>query len=205
MKSKYYNGNKNLYKQGTRQEFTKEQIEEVIKCRDDIEYFAEKYVYIVNPLEGRQLIKLYDSQKEDFHEIDVFKEKNIRRKRNSGKTTSLIIYILHYMLYNNDKSVAIIGPKEAIAKNILGRIKKIYEDLPLWMKHGVKVWNKGRVELENGTIIIISSANSYNLMVWNLSLLAIDDADNIQHIKDTIYDSIYPVMRTKREYKIITT
>ena len=134
MRSRYYQGNKNLYKEYTRQEYTPEQMEEILKCRNDIEYFAEHYVKIVSPFEGQMLIELDDEQKEDFVNIRRDKITNIDRGRATGKTTSMMIYILHHILYQSDSNVAIICDREYMSKHLLNLLKRVYENLPMWMK-----------------------------------------------------------------------
>ena len=46
--SEIYLGNKNLKNKDVKLNYTAEQIQEYIKCSQDIEYFCEKYVKIVH-------------------------------------------------------------------------------------------------------------------------------------------------------------
>ena len=74
-----------------------------------------------------------------------------------GKSTAVAAYLMHYVLFNEHKTVGILANKAPTAREILNRIKRMYENLPLWMQPGVKTWNKGDIELGNGSVIMAAS------------------------------------------------
>ena len=144
-----YNGNSNLKQIGWEHQYTKEQVEEIIKCTSDPTYFIETYCMIVSLDQGLVPFKLYDCQKEKVNTIMDNRKVIIMEGRQQGKTITSAACILHYTLFQTNKTVAILANKSASAREVLYRYQIMYENLPLWMQQGVKTWNKGDVELEN--------------------------------------------------------
>ena len=132
-----YNGNANLPKAGTTYSMTADQIDEYRKCMASPSYFAENYFKIVTLDNGLQLIKLYDFQKEAS---DAYLDTNkllMATSRQIGKTTIATVIILHYVLFNEHKSVFVLANKAATAQEVLSRVQLAYEYLPHWLKCGV--------------------------------------------------------------------
>ena len=90
--------------------------------------------------------------------------------RQSGKSTTIISYLLHYAIFNPNSSIAILANKSSTARDILSRLQLAYENLPRWLQQGVINWNKGNIELENkskiscGNIIKCIRGGSYNII-----------------------------------------
>ena len=129
-----YLGNPNLKRANTAVEFTKEQVLEFDKCMDDPTYFVEKYVKIVSLDEGLVPFNMYSFQKDM---IDTFHKNRFsicKLPRQSGKTTIIIAYILHYIVFNENVNIAILANKSQTARDILGRLQLAYENLPKWMQ-----------------------------------------------------------------------
>lgn len=157
---KGYRGNTNIRPKGLKQEWTKEQVFEFVKCSKDPVYFIKKYVKIVHVDKGIIPFELWDFQ-EEF--VDILH--NNRRviglwARQQGKSTSIAAYMLHFVLFNSNKFCAILANKADSAREILGRIQLAYELLPFWLKQGVIDWNKGSFSLENGSKIIAAATSS---------------------------------------------
>ena len=155
-----YNGNANLPKAGTIYSMTADQIDEYRKCMASPSYFAENYFKIVTLDNGLQTMKLYDFQKEASDAYLNERKMILATSRQVGKTTVATAIILHYVLFNEDKTVFILGNKESTAREVLERIQLAYEYLPHWLKCGVIEWNKTSVEFENRSKIRSAASSS---------------------------------------------
>ena len=156
----FYLGNPNLKKVGTEIEFTQDQIQEFLKCKEDPVYFAMNYIKIISLDEGIVPFKMWDFQQElirNFHENRF----NIAKlPRQTGKSTTCVSYLLHYALFNDNVNIGILANKLSTARDFLGRLQLAYEQLPLWMQQGIVAWNKGSMELENGSKILAASTHN---------------------------------------------
>ena len=146
---KNYLGSPKLKAIGVQVSLNQDELEEYIRCARDPIYFIERYVKIVTIDRGFVSISLYDFQKEAITTFHDERQVIIKAGRQVGKTTMVVGYLLWYILFNQDKTVAILANKAKTAREILSRIKLAYEALPLWIQQGVKTWNKGDIELEN--------------------------------------------------------
>lgn len=197
-----YMGNRDLPAPDAPRKYTPEQIEEVKKCAADVEYFAEKYFTIVHVDHGKMLIPLYDYQKRLLRKFQDHRFNIVTQARQSGKTTTATVYILHYILFNNDKNVAILANKGKTAKMILGRIKLAYKLLPNFLKEGVIEWNKNSIQLANGTKVEASATSADSISGDSISLLFIDEVAKIDNW-DEFYSSTYPTIASGKDTKII--
>jgi hypothetical protein len=126
--------------------------------------------------------------------------------RQAGKTTTSAAYILWYTLFQGDKNVAILANKDKTAREILSRYQLMYENLPLWMQQGVKTWNKGDVELENGSKVFTAATTAAGIRSKSVNLLYIDEAAIIpNNIADAFFTSVYPVVSAGQTTKILIT
>ena len=153
MSDNVYLGNPNLKKANTQIQFSQENILEFVKCKEDPVYFARKYIQIVSLDKGLVPFRLYDFQEKlvrNFHESRF----NIcKMPRQTGKSTTVVSYLLHYAVFNDNVNIAILANKASTARDLLGRLQLAYENLPKWMQQGIIAWNKGSLELENGSKI----------------------------------------------------
>ena len=158
--SNSYHGNPNLKPLGYQHDFSQEEIEEYVKCKNDPVYFIEKYVKIITLDRGLQPFKLYDCKKEKVDCIMNNRRVVLMEGRQQGKTVTSAACILHYTIFEEDKTVAIMANKSAAAREVLNRYQIMYENLPLWMQQGVKTWNKGDVELENNSKVLTAATTA---------------------------------------------
>ena len=204
MKSEGYLGNVNLKRKGTELGFTPEMVSEYIKCSKDPIYFSEKYINIVHVDRGLIPIKLYDYQKEIIEKITNSRRVTVVTSRQAGKTTTAVTVILHYILFNEHKTVALLANKGEAAREILDRIKIAYEALPNWMQQGVIEWNKGSVEFENGCKIIASATSSSAIRGKSISLLYIDETAFVENW-DEFFASVFPTISSGETTKMLFT
>ena len=201
---KGYNGNIKIKRGGIPVNWTPELAQEFMKCAQDPVYFAEKYVQIVHVDHGLVPISLYDYQNEILQKITNNRRAVAVTSRQAGKTTTAVVVILHYILFNEDKTVALLSNKGDSAREILNRIKIAYEALPKWLQQGVQEWNKGSVEFENGCKIIAAATSSSAIRGRSISFLYIDEAAFVENW-DEFFASVYPTISSGVTTKILLT
>lgn len=201
-----YLGNGSLKRIGVPISYTEEQVLEIAKCSEDPVYFIDNYCYIVTLDHGIRKFKLYDCQKQKIKTIHDNRRIIIMESRQSGKTTTSAAYILWYTLFQADKNVAILANKEKTSREILSRYQLMYENLPIWMQQGVKTWNKGDIELENGSKVFTAATTAAGIRSKSVNLLYIDEAAIIpNNIADAFFTSVYPVVSAGNTTKILIT
>jgi len=204
--SNSYHGNPNLKPLGYQHDFTEEEIKEYVKCKDDPVYFIEKYVKIITLDKGLQPFKLYDCQKRKVDCIMNNRRVVLMEGRQQGKTVTSAACILHYTIFQEDKTVAIMANKSSAAREVLNRYQIMYENLPLWMQQGVKVWNKGDVELENNSKVLTAATTAAAIRGKSVNWLYIDEAAIIpNNIADEFFTSVYPTISAGETTKILLT
>jgi hypothetical protein len=203
-KLKHYLGNPSLKRVNMPMQLTEEQIREYVKCSKDPIYFIENYVKIITLDKGFVQISLYPFQKQAITDINDNRRVIVKAGRQVGKTTMVVGYILWYILFNQDKFVAILANKAPTAREILNRVKIAYEALPLWIQQGVKVWNKGDIELENNCRIMATSTASSAIRGYSISLLYLDEFAFVpSNIADEFFTSVYPTISSGTQSKIL--
>lgn len=201
-----YHGNPNLKPIGLQLQFTPNQIQELIKVQNDPIYFIENYCYIVTLDTGLELFKLYDCQKEKVNIILGNRKVVLMEGRQQGKTITAAACILWYTLFQESKTVAILANKGSAAREVLDRYQIMYENLPLWMQQGVKTWNKGNVELENGGKIYTAATTSSGIRGKSVNWLYIDEAAIIpNNVAEQFFASVYPTISAGKTTKILLT
>jgi hypothetical protein len=199
-----YLGNINLKRKGVTIEWTEEMVQEFVKCARDPIYFAEKYIQIVHVDHGLIPIICYDYQKEIIRKTTDNRRTCVVTSRQAGKTTTAVCLILHYILFNDHKLVALLANKGDAAREILDRIKTAYEALPKWLQQGVIEWNKGSVEFENGSKIIAAATSSSAIRGKSVSFLYIDETAFVENW-DQFFASVFPTISSGTSTKILLT
>jgi hypothetical protein len=199
-----YLGNPLLKKAGTHEEFTEEQIAEYIKCSNDPVYFILNYVKIVNVDKGLIPFEMYDFQENIVNTIHNNRFAIAKLPRQSGKTTTVISYFLHYILFNEDVNIAILANKGSLARDILGRLQLAYENLPPFLQQGIKVWNRGDMQLENGSKIVAASTSSSAVRGGTYNMILLDEFAFVpKNIADDFFSSVYPTISSGKTTKVI--
>ena len=201
---KGYLGNSNIKRSGQKIGFTAEMIQEWLKCAADPIYFAERYIQIVHVDRGLIPIVLYDYQKEIINAITNNRRVAVNTSRQAGKTTTAVATILHYVLFNEHKTVALLANKGDAAREILNRIQIAYEALPKWLQQGVQEWNKGSVAFENGCKIIAGATSSSAIRGKSISFLYIDETAFVENW-DEFFASVFPTISSGNTTKILLT
>ena len=206
MNNNGYNGNASLKRAGIDLSYTEKEVLELAKCVENPTYFIDNYCYIVTLDHGIQPFKLYDCQKEKVETIHNNRKVIIMEGRQQGKTTVAAAYILWYTLFQESKTVAILANKASTAREIMSRYQLMFEYLPPWMQQGVKTWNKGDIELENGSVVFTAATTAAGIRGKSVNLLYIDEAAIIPNtIADQFFTAVYPVISAGQTTKILIT
>ena len=201
-----YLGNKNLKRSSVNIEWTKELILEYQKCSDDQIYFIKKYCKIVNVDKGLVNFELWKFQEEMIHTFEDNRFSIAKMPRQVGKTTTVAAYLLHKILFNENYRIAILANKDRGAREILSRIQLMFEHLPKWLQQGVLEWNKGNIELENGSKILSSATSSSATRGGSFNLLYLDEFAFVpNNIQDEFFASVYPTITSGQNTKVIIT
>lgn len=202
-KKESYRDNPLLKKTGVQIQFTQEQIEEYIKCSKDCVYFS-RYIKIITLDYGLVDFKLWDFQREmlkTYHENRFIISKCPRQV---GKTITSVSYLLWTILFQESQHVAILANKGQTARDILGKLQLAYENLPMWLQQGIITWNKGFIELENGSKIIASSTSSSAARSGSFNIVFLDEFAFVpSNIAYEFFTSVYPVITAGTKTKII--
>jgi hypothetical protein len=199
-----YRDNPLLKKVGVPHEYTQEEIDEYIKCSQDPVYFIQNYIKIVNVDEGLIPFGMWDFQKDM---VRTFKDNRfviMKMPRQVGKTTTSVGYILWHTIFQDSQNVAILANKGSLARDILSKYQLAYENLPTWLQQGVITWNKGNVELENGSKVIAASTTSSAIRGGSFNLVFLDEFAFVpNNIAVEFFNSVYPVISSGKTSKII--
>lgn len=204
-KSTGYNGNPNLTRSGTKHDWTPDTIREFRRCKKDPVYFARKYFKIIHVDHGLIPLDLYEFQEDA---INLYAQGNrkiaLNTSRQIGKTTFATAIILHYAIFNSDRRIALLANKGDTAREILSRVKLAFEYLPKWLQVGVIEWNKGSVELENGSIILAAASSSSAIRGKSMSMVYIDECAFIENWNE-FSSSVLPTLSSGKKTILILT
>ena len=199
-----YLGNPNLFKANTKQEYTEDQIREIAKCMDDPVYFIQNYIKIVNIDEGLVPFHMYKFQEKMVHTFHNNRFSICKLPRQSGKSTTIIAYLLHQVVFNDNINVAILANKSSTARDLLGRLQLAYENLPKWLQQGVLNWNKGSLELENGSKILAAATSSSAIRGGSFNIIFLDEFAFIpNNISEQFFSSVYPTISSGKKSKVM--
>ena len=204
MSDSIYLGNPNLKKANVSEEYTPEQVKEIVRCSDDPVYFAKNYIKIVSLDEGLVPFSMYDFQEEMVQRFHDNRFNIAKLPRQTGKSTTVVSYLLHYIIFNDNVNIGILANKASTSRELLSRLQLAYENLPKWMQHGILAWNKGNVELENGSKILAASTSSSAVRGMSFNIIFLDEFAFVpNHIAEQFFSSVYPTISSGKSTKVI--
>jgi hypothetical protein len=199
-----YLGNPNLKRANVAQDFTKDEVQEFIKCSKDPVYFIKKYIQIISLDKGLVPFTLYDFQEKMVQRFDDNRFNIAKLPRQSGKSTVVTAYLLWYSIFHDNVNIAILANKAATAREMLQRLQLSYENLPKWLQQGVVNWNRGSLELENGSKIMAASTSASAVRGMSFNIIFLDEFAFIPtHIADEFFSSVYPTISSGKSTKVI--
>ena len=199
-----YLSNPNLKRANTPIQWSEEQIIEFLKCKEDPVYFAKNYIKIVSLDHGLIPFKLYPFQEKLITRFHQNRFNICKMPRQTGKSTTCVSYLLHYALFNDNVNIAILANKASTARDLLQRLQLAYENLPKWMQQGVLQWNRGSLELENGSKVLAASTSASAVRGGSYNIIFLDEFAFIpNHIADDFFASVYPTISSGQSTKVI--
>jgi hypothetical protein len=200
--AKGFRGSKKLKRAGEQVEWTPERMKEYAKCKADPVYFCRKYIKIVNVDEGLIPFKPHDFQLEMI--ASMWKNRNtiITTARQIGKSTVTCAFLVWYVIFQSNKSVALLANKGDTAREIMAKVHLAYENLPKWLQQGVVNANKGSLELENGSRVLATATSGSAIRGYSINLLFIDEAAFVEDW-DTFFTSVMPTISSGKTTKIV--
>ncbi|AHB80955.1 terminase large subunit [Synechococcus phage S-MbCM100] len=199
-----YLGNPNLKKANVATEFSPEEVQEYLKCADDPVYFIQTYIRIVSLDKGLIPFDMYDFQVDMTRKFHDNRFNIAKLPRQSGKSTIVTSYLLWYVLFNANVNVAILANKAATSREMLQRLQLSYENLPKWLQQGILQWNRGSLELENGSKIMAASTSSSAVRGMSFNVIFLDEFAFVpNHIADQFFSSVYPTISSGKSTKVI--
>ena len=198
---KTYNGNILLKRSGQDIEWTPEQIQEYLKCESDPIYFIETYMKIIGD-DGLVGFKLYPYQKKMIKSFAENRFNIVTTARQAGKSTTTCGFILWFIIFNSEKTVALLANKGDTAREILGKVHFGYQHLPKWLQQGVEKWNEGSMELENNSRVIAAATSADAIRGYTIDLLFVDEAAHIDNW-DEFFTSVFPTISSRKKSKVV--
>ncbi len=204
MASETYLGNPNLKSVGQNVEWTEETLQEYVKCKDDPLYFVENYVQIIHVDKGLVPFEMYDYQKDMIQKFNDNRFVICKMPRQTGKSTTIIAFLLHYLLFNESVNIAMLANKGATARELLSRLQLAYEHLPKWLQQGVVIWNKGNIEVENGSKVVAAATSSSAVRGSSFNIIFLDEFAHVpQNIAESFFTSVYPTISSGESTKVL--
>lgn len=202
--SKGYNNNPNLPREDFKHAFSQAEIDEFMKCADDPVYFATTYMRIINVDHGLMPFRMWDFQQDMLRTFHKNRFAICKLPRQVGKTTTSVAFLLHYILFNENVNVAILANKSATAREIMGRLQLAFEYLPRFLQQGVKEWNKGSIELANGSRAIADSTSGSSVRGRSFNVIFLDEFAFVpNNIAEAFFMSTYPTISSGSTTKVI--
>lgn len=177
-----------------------------MKCAQDPVYFIKNYVQIVNVDKGLVPFEMWDFQEDIVDLVQTERYVICKMPRQVGKTTTVASILLHYVLFNENYSIAILANKLSQAREILSRIQMAFEHLPKWLQQGVVEWNKGFIELANGSKILASATSSSAIRGTSQNLIYLDEFAFVpNNMQEEFFMSVYPTISSGKSSKVVIT
>jgi len=198
-----YLGNPNLKGTGVKVDWTPESVEEYKKCMESPLYFIKNYVQIVNVDRGLVPFDMWDFQEDMINHFHDERFVICKMPRQTGKSTTIISYLLHFVLFNPEVNVAVLANKGAVARELLSRLQLAYEHLPKFLQQGVTVWNKGNIELENGSKMLASATSGSAVRGSSFNIIFLDEFAHVPNtIAESFFTSVYPTISSGETTKV---
>ena len=199
-----YKSNPLLKQRGVQIDFTKEQVEEIIKCSRSPEYFLEKYIKVISLDDGLVPFIPYPFQRKLVESFHNNRFTICKLPRQSGKSVTVTAYLIHQAIFRDNINIAILANKRETSYELMAKLQTSYENLPKWLQQGILAWNKGSVELENGSRITASSTSSSAVRGFSYNIVMLDEFAFVPtNIADEFFSSVYPTISSGKSTKVI--
>jgi len=199
-----YKGNPLLKGRGEQHEFTQENVKEFIKCSQDPEYFLTNYIKVISLDDGIIPFHPYPFQQKLVSSFNDNRFTICKLPRQSGKSVVTTAYLIHQAIFRDNINIAILANKRDTAFELMAKLQTSYENLPKWLQQGVVSWNKGSIELENGSRITASSTSSSAVRGFSYNVVFLDEFAFVPtQLADEFFASVYPTISSGKSTKVI--
>ena len=199
-----YKSNPLLKQRGVKLDFTKEQVAEIIKCSSDPEYFLTNYIKVISLDDGIVPFIPYPFQQKLVQSFRDNRFTICKLPRQSGKSVTVTAFLIHQAIFRDNINVAILANKRETSFELMAKLQTSYENLPKWLQQGVLAWNKGSIELENGSRITASSTSSSAVRGFSYNIVMLDEFAFVPTgIADEFFSSVYPTISSGKSTKVI--
>ena len=203
-KNDSYLGNPNVKRDGVVTNWTNDEVKEYAKCMQDPAYFARTYCKVIHLDKGLVPFDLYPYQEKMFNHFNTNRFNIVLACRQSGKSISSVAYLLWFALFNSEKVIAVMANKGATAREMLGRVTLMLENLPFFLQPGCKALNKGSIEFSNNSRIVAAATSGSSIRGMSVNLLYLDEFAFVERASE-FYTSTYPVVSSGKDTKVIIT
>lgn len=189
--------NPQLKKAYAEEEYTPQMIQELVRCSKDPIYFMEKYIKVQHPTRGTIAFQMYDYQKRFVKTMHENRFVITLQPRQCGKTLTVAMYLLWYAMFNEDSTLLIASKNQSHALEIAARVRFAYEELPNWIKCGLKYYNRHNIEFDNGSRIISEATTEKTGRGLSLTKIYLDELAFINpRIQEEMWASLSPTLST---------
>ena len=203
-KNEGYLGNTLVKRAGVETKYTDDELQEYIKCSSNPVHFIESYCSIISLDEGLVKFKLRGYQQNLIEHYDDNRFNVVLASRQSGKSITSCAYLLWYLLFHPEVTVAVLANKGAIAREMISRIVTMLESVPFFLQPGVKILNKGNIEFANDSKVVAAATSSSSIRGLSINLLYLDEFAFVENAEE-FYTSTYPVVTSGKNSKVIIT
>lgn len=178
-------------------EYTPHMVAELLKCTKDPVHFLRNYIKIQHPTKGNMNFDMYEYQERYVRHLNDNRFVITLMARQQGKTLTTAMYLLWYAAFTPDVTVLIASKNQSHALEIAARIRFAYENLPNWLKPGVKYYNRHNLEMDNGSRIISEATTEKTGRGLSISKLYLDELGFINpRIQQEMWASLAPTLST---------
>jgi hypothetical protein len=202
--SESYLKNQNLPNKNYLHRYTQHELDEFVKCMNDPVYFIKTYTTVIHVDKGVVPFDLYDYQEKIVRTVHANRFTICKMARQTGKSTTILAYLLHYILFNDHVNVAVLANKGDTARELLARLAMAFEYLPRFLQQGIITWNKGSIELTNGSRIKAAATSSSGLRGHSYNVILLDEFAHIEeNIAEAFFASTFPTISSGKSTKVI--
>lgn len=186
--------------------------EHIVFCENHIEKYVKDlsendYVITQN---GLSKVKYIESREVYINMCDITVLNNDESYYTNGilshNTTTSAVFMLHYILFNIDKNALVLGNKRKTAVEILDKAKKIYLELPFFLKPGIYKWNEGEIVLDNGCRLMAEATTINSGISFTFHCVLADEFAHVQpNIIDKFYNNLFPTITAAKARFMITS
>ena len=178
-------------------EYTPEMIMDLARCKKDPVYFIRKYVRVQHPTRGNVAFDLYEYQERYVRCLQENRFVVTLQPRQVGKTITTAMFLLWYACFTPNVTVLIASKNQSHALEIAARIRFAYEELPNWVKPGMKYYNRHNLEMDNGSRVVSEATTEKTGRGLSISKLYLDELAFIsQRIQEEMWASLSPTLST---------